>query len=459
MKKAIFVAVLLLLLLFAGVGEAQVCMGNGPGCPSGGGVAGSGGITSGAAGTGCTAFSIVYIDTGGNLACAQGPINGSTTTAGTGTTTILASISGASSGSNLLKIEGAFNASLSAETNAVNLIITGDNDAQDQSAFKVLWTPNVDRYTAGAVNVATSAGAFNGVAGLFTNNLTGTTLNYGLAGLAIGGASTRNIGVFGYGVNATTGLVAGGLFSGGTAPRSFGVYASGDSDSATSFAGGYFTIEASPALIGTQPALVTYKAAIVANNQAIAAPVAIFADNGAAVPTTAATATVTVQDGAMLQNGNTVLTNATMTAENQGQARTAWHSYTWSNAQVVALGATTVGDITVATLPAKTMVRNAYVVITGAAAGPATVTVSCGDAIAGTPFINYVVASDAKAAANTVYGDAVAERGTSIDVEFYYVPSYTATTLVTCHFISTGANLDTVTGSTGRVILETALIP
>lgn len=153
------------------------------------------------------------------------------------------------------------------------------------------------------------------------------------------------------------------------------------------------------------------------------------------------------------------LTSATMTAETQGGVRTLTHSYTWSNAQVVALGAVLVGDITVATLPAKIQLVDALVVITGAAVGPTTVTVSCGDAIAGTPFINYVVASDAKAAANTVYGDAVAERGTSIDAEFFYLPSYTATTLVTCHFISTGANLNTVTGSTGRVILTTRLLP
>jgi len=124
-----------------------------------------------------------------------------------------------------------------------------------------------------------------------------------------------------------------------------------------------------------------------------------------------------------------------------------------------ALGAGTTGDVTVATLPAKTQLTNAYVVITEAAAGPNTLTVSCGDANDGTPFAGYVVPSDAKAGVSTVYGDAVGERGASIDTEFYYLPSYTATTLVTCHFISTGANLSTVTGSTGRVILETALIP
>lgn len=153
------------------------------------------------------------------------------------------------------------------------------------------------------------------------------------------------------------------------------------------------------------------------------------------------------------------LTASTMTAEIAAQQRTATHAYTWSNAQVVALGATTTGNINVATLPAKTQVLDAMVVITGAGAGTTTLTVSCGDAIAGTPFINYVVASNAQAAANTVYGDAVAERGTSLDTEFWYLPSYTATTLVTCQFISSGGNLSAVTGSTGRVILTTRLLP
>jgi hypothetical protein len=126
---------------------------------------------------------------------------------------------------------------------------------------------------------------------------------------------------------------------------------------------------------------------------------------------------------------------------------------------VVTLGAALTGDINVVTLPAKTQIDNAYLVIDTAAGGVTTLTVSCGDAIGGTPFINYIVASDAKAAANTVYGDAVAERGTSIDVEFYYLPSYTATTLVTCHFISTVQNLDQTTTSTGRLILTTTLLP
>lgn len=149
------------------------------------------------------------------------------------------------------------------------------------------------------------------------------------------------------------------------------------------------------------------------------------------------------------------LTTATMTATNSALARVAVHRYSWTNAMVTALGAATSGDITVATLPAKTVVTNAYVVITGAAAGPATVTVSVGRT--GATYIDYVVESDAKAAANTVYGDASAERGTNLTG--YDLPSYTGTTNVVAHFISSGANLNTVTGSTGTIFLETYTLP
>lgn len=130
------------------------------------------------------------------------------------------------------------------------------------------------------------------------------------------------------------------------------------------------------------------------------------------------------------------------------------NSYSWTNAQVIALP-TTAGDITMVTLPAKTVVKNAYVVITGAAVGPATVTVACGRVATG--YIDYIVVSDAKAAANTVYGDASGERGTNL--VGYDLPSYTGTTVVNCHFISTVANLSTVTGSTGKLVLETSLVP
>jgi hypothetical protein len=149
------------------------------------------------------------------------------------------------------------------------------------------------------------------------------------------------------------------------------------------------------------------------------------------------------------------LTTATMTQVVTGALTDTSSAYTWSNAMVVALGAALTGDIKVATLPAKTQVVDAAVVITGTAAGTTTLTVACGRVSAG--YIDYIVASDAKVAANTVYGDASGERGTNLTG--YDLPSYTGTTDVYCHFISTGANLDQVTGSTGRVILTTRLLP
>lgn len=212
--------------------------------------------------------------------------------------------------------------------------------------------------------------------------------------------------------------------------------------------GGYFGIRT------TAPTFIS--SALQLDNAAIAVPLIVAQDNGASLPTTGATATWQVADGAYPQIGNGVLTSATMTAETQARdSGSMIHSYTWTNAQVVALGATTAGDISVATLPAKTVVKNAYVVITGTAAGVTTLTVACGRTSA--TYIDYIVASDAKAAANTVYGDASAERGTNLTG--YDLPSYTGTTAVNCHFISTGANLSAVTGSTGRVILETSLVP
>ncbi len=148
------------------------------------------------------------------------------------------------------------------------------------------------------------------------------------------------------------------------------------------------------------------------------------------------------------------LTAGTMTASSTALIRKVIHKYSWTNAMVTALP-TTAGDIVVATLPAKTVVTNAYVVLTGAAVGPTTVTVAVGRTSA--TYIDYIVASDAKAAANTVYGDASAERGTNLTG--YDLPSYTATTAINAHFISTGADLSTVTGSTGVVYVETLLLP
>ncbi len=149
------------------------------------------------------------------------------------------------------------------------------------------------------------------------------------------------------------------------------------------------------------------------------------------------------------------LAAGTMTQANSALVRKTTHSFTWTNAQVVALGANLTGDITVCTLPAKTVVTNAYIVITGAATGPATLTVSLGRTSA--TYLDYLGNADAKAAANTTYGDAAGERGANLTG--YDLPSYTATTDVKVHFIATVANLDQTVGGTGTVILETMLVP
>lgn len=149
------------------------------------------------------------------------------------------------------------------------------------------------------------------------------------------------------------------------------------------------------------------------------------------------------------------MTAGTMTGTVTAEVRQVIHQFSWTNSMVTALGATTSGNVAICTLPAKTVVTNAYVVITGAAAGPASVTVSVGRT--GASYIDYIVASDAKAAANTVYGDGSAERGANLTG--YDLASYTGTTVVNAQFVSVGANLDTVTASTGHVYLETMVLP
>lgn len=160
-------------------------------------------------------------------------------------------------------------------------------------------------------------------------------------------------------------------------------------------------------------------------------------------------------DTPIIQSGQYLTDGPTMTLTMHGHARSGWSSYTWTNAMVAALGATTTGNITVATMPAKTILKNAYVVLTGAGAGVTTLTVSVGRT--STDYVDYIVASDAKAAAPAIYGNASGERGTNLTG--YDWPSYSATTAIVAQFISSGANLSAVTGCTGVVYLETSIVP
>jgi hypothetical protein len=131
--------------------------------------------------------------------------------------------------------------------------------------------------------------------------------------------------------------------------------------------------------------------------------------------------------------------------------------FSWVNADVVSLGAATSGNLLVTTLPAKTLVQSARIVITGQGAGPTTLT--CGLGITASLYVDYIVAKDAKAAANTIYGNVFADLGTNLSALVGSLPSLSTTTAVNLQFVSTVANLSTVTGSTGTVYLETILLP
>ncbi len=145
----------------------------------------------------------------------------------------------------------------------------------------------------------------------------------------------------------------------------------------------------------------------------------------------------------------------TMNYTGQSTGVVTLHRFQWTNAMIVALGGVGAGDITVCTLPAKTVIRNAYVVINTPDTSANALTVAVGRT--GATYVDYIVASDAKAVANTVYGDASAERGTNLTG--YDLPSYTTTVVVKAHFIKSVTFLNTVTASTGTIFIETVTLP
>lgn len=156
------------------------------------------------------------------------------------------------------------------------------------------------------------------------------------------------------------------------------------------------------------------------------------------------------------------LTDGTLTPVHRSLQRRTLHVYDWTNAMVVA-AASSSNKIDVCTLPAKTAVARVWVAIKTAATQAATLTVQAGTA-ADTD--GYVVASDAKAAANTVYGDAIAEQGALLfvpgDTDDYHLtnlPSYTGTTVVQIEFVIGAGTLADVTASTGRVVIESIVLP
>jgi hypothetical protein len=118
--------------------------------------------------------------------------------------------------------------------------------------------------------------------------------------------------------------------------------------------------------------------------------------------------------------------------------------WTWSNATITA-GAGGTLDATVGTLPAKSQPLSAYVIVDGQATFAAG-TLKAGLGVAGTTYVDWIVSSDIKAAAGTVYGDAAAERGTDMAIKFYA----TAQTVKT-QFIAGAGDLANATGSSGTI--------
>lgn len=368
---------------------------------------------------------------------------GTTTTAGTATTTWDDAMAGSSATDNFLNITGTTPTTLSAAAQAVLFdITTAGSSAQGIRGVSVALNAG---YTGGtqvsgfysAPNV-TGNGALTQAAYLASvTNPAQTNVAYDM--VSVGSQANKTAGFraqIGNGASHAGALVG---------VESLINHAIGNTGSAVA---GYFSLGA------TAPAATNLVAGIVCDNAAIAAPCFIARDNGAALPTTGATATTQIMDGAQLQLGNMVLTTTTATAAVQAQVRTGWHSYEITTAMVnTALGAGTTGDVSMFTMPAKTVLENAYVIVTEAAAGPNTLTIACGRTSA--LYIDYIVASDAKAAANTVYGDASAERGTNLTG--YDLPSYTGTTTVNCHFIA-GNTTDLTTGQY-RLDVKTSLVP
>ena len=72
----------------------------------------------------------------------------------------------------------------------------------------------------------------------------------------------------------------------------------------------------------------------------------------------------------------------------------------------------------------------------------------------GTTYVDWIVSSDIKAAAGTVYGDAAAERGTDMAIKYYA----TAQTVKT-QFIAGAGDLANVTGSSGTIYVVYLTLP
>lgn len=163
---------------------------------------------------------------------------------------------------------------------------------------------------------------------------------------------------------------------------------------------------------------------------------------------------------------NPVTSGTTITERTHGRVLTAWYTYHWSNADVVALDTTATtqtGNIKLCTLPAGCIVKRAILVTDATTVtGVTTLTASVGRT--STAYVDFIVATSVKSSGTKiVVGDAIAEVGASLCISTTgltdcYLASSSAVYL---QFITTTGSeyLHSVLGSSGTVYLEVETLP
>lgn len=127
---------------------------------------------------------------------------------------------------------------------------------------------------------------------------------------------------------------------------------------------------------------------------------------------------------------------------------------TWTNAEIVTAGSGgTSGTIDVGTLPAGWQLLSAYIIV-GTQATFAAGTLTMGVGRTGATYVDFLAASDLKAAAATVYGNAAAERATDAAIQ------YSASAATVKAIITAGAgDIANVTTCTGTIYLLYVVYP